>query len=100
MIDNLFSIVGTTLAVLGALLSIVGTTVNNLKHDHVLAMRIWAWSNPMLAAWAIGYIAGIWDGALSVAALLGMYLYFAVTNWWGLRKYYQQDPLEEIGGAT
>jgi ABC-type xylose transport system permease subunit len=80
--------------VLGSILSVIGTLVNNLEHNHILAMRIWAWSNPMLAVWAIGYLAGIWNGGVSVGALLGMYAIFTVTNWWGLRKY-KQDPLLE-----
>ena len=61
--------------------------MNRLPNNHIIAMRIWAWSNPMLAVWAIGYIAGIWNGSLSVGALLVMYSVFTATNWWGLRKY-------------
>lgn len=83
----MLTLIGASLAVLGSLLSVVGTLVNNLQHRHVTAMRLWAWSNPMLAIWAIGYIAGIWNGGVSVGALLVMYSIFTVTNWWGLRKY-------------
>ena len=95
----MLTILGASLAVLGSLLSIIGTLVNNLLvnkqlNNHLLAMRIWAWSNPMLAIWAIGYLLGIWNGGVSVSAVLCMYVIFTVTNWYGLRKY-RKDPLEE-----
>lgn len=81
----MLALIGSALAVVGSLLSIIGTLVNNLlvnklPNNHLHAMRLWAWSNPMLAIWAIGYIAGIWNGGVSVGALLVMYSIFTVTS--------------------
>jgi hypothetical protein len=47
-------------------------------------MKIWGISNPMLLIWGLGYIQGLWDGSLSIWALVAMYLIFTVTNLYGL----------------
>lgn len=86
-INFLISVVGICLATGGSILSIIGTLINNLRHNHVGAMKIWGFSNPMLATWAVGYLMGWWNGSLSVGAMLVMYLVFTITNWWGLMKY-------------
>ena len=83
---NLLDLIGASLAIIGSCLSIVGTLINNLELDHNRAMEVWMISNPLLLLWGIGYLAGLWNGAVSVGSLCVMYLVFTVTNWYGLRK--------------
>ena len=78
--------IGSILAVGGSLLSVYGALIFNLRNDYTQAKLIWAISNPMLLAWALGYIAGYWDGSLSIAALAVLYAVYTVSNWWGLWK--------------
>lgn len=85
MIEYL-SIAGSLLAISGTVLSICGTLINNCLLDHHLAMRVWSLSNPLLVVWATGFLAGLWDGGLSVLALLIMYITFSLTNAYGLAK--------------
>lgn len=77
-------VAGGVLAVLGSLISVIGALVNNCWHDHHGAMRLWMYSNIMLLIWSVGYLAGLWNGGLSVGALMVMYLIFTVSNAWGL----------------
>lgn len=77
---------GPVLAITGSILSIVGTLVNNLYLEHRWAMKVWAISNPILSVWALGVLWGYWNGGMSIAALLVMYLVFTVTNYYGLRR--------------
>ena len=77
--------IGTTLAVSGTAISIIGATINNLSLDHLYAMQIWRVSNIALFCWSFGLWRKYWEGGLSGAALCGMYLWFAVTNEIGLR---------------
>jgi hypothetical protein len=79
-----YQTVGYSIAVLGSALSVFGTFANNLLLDHVLAMQIWMFSNPILLAWAFGNRKGWWDGGLSIDALMVMYAVFTVTNFIGL----------------
>jgi len=76
--------IGTTLAVTGSILSIIGILVNNLWLDHTLAMYLWLFSNPALALWAIGVWQGYWDGGLSIKAITVMYLIAFVSGAVGL----------------
>jgi hypothetical protein len=76
--------IGSALAVSGAFLTIVGTIVNSFWLDHVTAMIIWCFSNPIMLAWAIGYFKGYWDGGLSAKALIGLYAGLTVFNTYGL----------------
>lgn len=85
--------IGAILAVGGASLTVIGTLVNNIQNKHWRAKKIWAVSNPTLAVWAGGYIAGLWAVDLTMAAILIMYLIFTVTNWYCLWK---GSPLEAI----
>jgi hypothetical protein len=80
-------LIGSTLAVTGSTLSLVGALANNLFLAHALAMQLWMMSNPILAGWAIGQRKGVWNGGLSMDALIVMYLIFTVTNFYGLFLY-------------
>ena len=82
----MIELVGPVLAILGSFISIVGALINNCRHDHHGAMELWMFSNVMLLAWSVGYLAGLWDGGLSVGALMVMYLIFTVSNLYGLIK--------------
>lgn len=84
---NTLILVGAFLAITGSFLSIGGTLLNNLWHLHRKAMFLWMISNPMLLLWAVGYLAGWWDGGISVSFLAVMYGIFTLTNWYGLKKY-------------
>lgn len=84
MLITSFEWIGSSLAVTGSILSIAGTLVNNLWLKHRTAMKVWAVSNPILCVWAVGVLLGIWNGGLSIVALLIMYLVFTVTNFYGL----------------
>ena len=81
------SAIGSLLATTGACVSIYGTLVNNLRKDHLRAMRIWSWSNIVLLAWATGFWLGWWLDGLSAIALMAMYSVFTVSNLWGLTQY-------------
>lgn len=80
----MISEIGTGLAICGSFLSVCGALVNNLQHDHNRAMKIWMVSNILLLAWSVGFLAGMWNGGLSVGALMVMYLIFSISNFWGL----------------
>jgi hypothetical protein len=72
------------MAISGSIISVAGALINNLKHDHRRAMRLWMVSNIMLLAWSAGFVSGLWNGGVSVGALMAMYLIFSVSNFWGL----------------
>ena len=86
MTPEQLSSVGTALAITGTVASIYGAVVFNQWKDYTQAKMVWAISNPMLLVWALGYIAGYWDGSLSVAALACLYAVYTISNWWGLLK--------------
>jgi hypothetical protein len=88
MIEHGFdiSLAGPVLAIIGSLISIIGALINNCWHDHHGAMELWVFSNVMLLIWSVGYLGGLWDGGLSVGALMVMYLIFTVSNLYGLMK--------------
>lgn len=80
----MLALIGSSLAISGSIISVAGALINNLKHDHRRAMRLWMVSNIMLLAWSAGFISGLWNGGVSVGALMAMYLIFSVSNFWGL----------------
>lgn len=80
----MLTLIGSSLAISGSIISVAGALINNLKHDHRRAMRLWMVSNIMLLAWSAGFISGLWNGGVSVGALMAMYLIFSVSNFWGL----------------
>lgn len=80
----MLTLIGPSLAICGSIISVAGALINNLKHDHRRAMRLWMVSNIMLLAWSAGFISGLWNGGVSVGALMAMYLIFSVSNFWGL----------------
>jgi hypothetical protein len=79
-----YKFIGSVLAVSGAFLTIVGTIANSFWLDHVAAMGIWMFSNPIMLAWAIGYDRKYWDGGLTGKALISLYLLLTVFNAYGL----------------
>ena len=80
----MIELLGTSLAVLGSILSVHGALTNNLKHDHHGAMTIWMYSNILLLIWCVGNLMELWNGNLSIGAMMCMYLVFTVSNAWGL----------------
>jgi len=78
--------IGLDLAVLGSTISCVGVVANNILLDHLLAMQIWMFSNPILLVWAYGLHKHWWDDGLSGLAISVMYLIFTVSNLYGLMK--------------
>lgn len=82
----LYNDIGSALAIIGTIISIVGTIANNVWHRHILAMQIWAVSNVMLLAWSIGNYYNFWSGGLSGISLSIMYFIFTVSGIYGLVK--------------
>lgn len=80
----MIELIGAGLAIFGSLISVYGTYLNNVSHDHEGAMYVWMYSNVMLLFWAIGNFLGYWDGGLTSIALVIMYGVFSITNLWGL----------------
>jgi hypothetical protein len=80
----MLALIGSSMAISGSIISVAGALINNLKHDHRRAMRLWMVSNIMLLAWSAGFISGLWNGGVSVGALMAMYLIFSISNFWGL----------------
>jgi len=76
--------IGADLAVVGAIISCFGVVSNNVLLNHVLAMQIWAISNPILFIWAFGLYRHWWHDGLSGAAVAIMYAIFTATNLYGL----------------
>ena len=76
--------IGVILAVVGSIISITGTIVNNIWLYHTLAMGIWMISNPILFGWAYGSYKKWWNGGLSFEAVGCMYAIFTITNFYGL----------------
>lgn len=48
MMDSILPIIGASLAVIGSIISVIAAHINNVHRDHVRAMELWGWSNPML----------------------------------------------------
>lgn len=83
----LLEIIGAELAFTGSFISISGAYFNNVWHEHLEAMKLWRFSNNMLALWGIGFVAGWWVSSVAVSATVGMYVFFMITNEYGLYKY-------------
>lgn len=84
---------GMSLAVVGSILAVIGALINNLWHKHITAMEIWMVSNILLLVWSGGYLAGWWNGGVSILALFCSYAVYASSNYWGL-THPKCDPLE------
>ena len=78
---------GGALSAIGSLLACYGVYVNNQKHQHQKAMKLWSISNPMLFLYSLGYVAGMWQDALPMAILALMYAYYSVSNFDGIMRY-------------
>ena len=78
--------VGILIATAGTAIACLGVHVNNQRGNHTNAMQLWAISNPLLALWAGGSLAGLWDGGIPLLVLCLMYCYYTVSNWDGLRR--------------
>jgi hypothetical protein len=83
----MIEILGSALAIIGSLIACIGVHVNNQRHDHIRAMKLWGWSNPMLCVWSVGWCLNLWDGAVPVAGLAVMYAYYSLSNRMGLKDY-------------
>jgi hypothetical protein len=79
--------IGIFLSIIGSVISVTGSLYNNLRHDHLAAMKIWGYgSNPILLVWAIGLSLHLWDGGVAGIPLVIMYGLFTLTNIYGLMK--------------
>ena len=72
--------VGSILSIVGSAIGIIGTLINSLWLDHNLAILVWMISNPLLLVWAVGGHNKWWEGGLSYAALVIMYVVFTVSG--------------------
>lgn len=84
--ERIFTLVdaGLDIAVLGSIVSCIGVVWNNVFLDHTTAMQIWMVSNLILLVWSYGLYRKWWDGGLSGLVLCLMYMFYTVTNIWGL----------------
>jgi hypothetical protein len=76
--------IGPVLAISGSVLTLLGTVLNSFLLDHIGAMTVWCFSNPIMLAWAVGYFKGYWDGGLSAKALIGLYAGLTIFNTYGM----------------
>ena len=78
--------IGELLAVSGSVLSIMGAMINNITLNHVLAMKVWMISNPVLLVYFTGVDAAWWNGSrhISTRAIILLYFIFTVSNLYGL----------------
>jgi hypothetical protein len=83
----MIEIIGSALAIIGSLIACIGIHFNNQRHDHIRAMELWSWSNPMLCVWSVGWYLNLWGGAIPVVGLTIMYSYYWISNYIGLRNY-------------
>jgi vacuolar-type H+-ATPase subunit I/STV1 len=72
--------IGSILTIIGSAIGSIGTIVNSLWLHHNLAILVWMISNPILLVWAIGGHKKWWEGGLSYAALIIMYLVFTLSG--------------------
>jgi len=75
-----FKYFGAILAIAGTIFSIVGAYVNNIWIDPLLARQLWMISNPILLVWAIGLWKNWWKDVLGIKCVVGLYVFFTVTN--------------------
>jgi hypothetical protein len=80
------STIGSILAILGAAISLYGAYINNIHQQHYRAMQTWAVSNVILLLWAVGFLFVWWADGLAGMALVGLYGFYAITNFYGLVK--------------
>jgi len=50
-------------------------------------MKIWMFSNILLATWMFGNYFNLWHGGLSTGSMCVMYSIYVISNFDGLRKY-------------
>ena len=72
--------IGSTISIVGSTIGTIGALVNSLWLNHNLAILIWMISNPILLIWAIGGHKKWWDGGLSYAALIVMYVAYTISG--------------------
>lgn len=72
--------IGTALAIAGTLISAAGTIVNTFSMDHILALHIWFFSNPIMLAYFIGHRFEKWNGRLSLDAMIALYILFTIST--------------------
>jgi hypothetical protein len=77
--------IGSVLAIGGSVLSLTGALINNLFLDHILAMMIWSFSNPLYLIYFIGIDYKWWNGQhVSTRAVILSYSIFTISNFYGL----------------
>jgi hypothetical protein len=72
--------IGTILAVVGSIFSLVGAAANNMLLDPLLARQLWLVSNPLLLCWAIGIWKKYWCDGIGVDAICAMYTFYTATG--------------------
>ena len=77
---------GLPISLAGCAISLYGIYLNNQAKDHLGAMVVWGYSNPILTTYFVGQTFGFWNGGLSSAAMAVLYGVFTVSNWRGLVK--------------
>jgi len=79
-------LIGSCIALCGALISVMGTVYNNVFLQHDTAMWVWRWSNYCGWFWSVGFMLRFWTDGLAGAAWLLMYSVYIISNEYGLWK--------------
>lgn len=83
-VEKMIALIGTSCAVIGSIISVLGNLVNTVNKDHYQAIELWTFSSALVFIWGCGYLMGWWNGGIGIAAITGMNLVFLMSNLWGL----------------
>jgi hypothetical protein len=86
ILPALLSALGSTIAISGGIVSVLGNLLNTVYKSHRLAIRLWTFSSFMIMIWGFGYLLHLWVDGLAVAAITGMNVIFFISNVWGWLK--------------
>lgn len=78
------SAIGTGLIISASVIAITGAYINNCWLDHILAMRVWRFSNILWFGWSVGLYRKWWCGGLPALGMVGTYAVYGITNEMGL----------------
>jgi hypothetical protein len=78
--------IGTTLAICGTFISMIGVCYNNVFLEHTTAMWVWTISNTIFVGYFYGRLKGSWDGGLPDFLLCLNYIVMLITGLYGLLR--------------
>jgi len=78
--------IGLVIALAASVIALYGVYQFNQICDYTRARSVWFWSNSLFVAYFIGRIAGLWDGILGDAAMMGYFAMMWISNFQGMKK--------------